>query len=71
MWVTPSVFLLIGLLFAFLPVRTILRFDRKLGYAVYKSAPNEAVGLRWAAYLYRGLGVVVFAYSLWFILHVA
>jgi hypothetical protein len=71
MWITPSIFLLIGLLLVFLPVRTILRFDRKLGYAVYKSAPSEDVGLRWAAYLYRCIGAAVFAYSLWFILHVA
>ena|SRR5512135_105160 len=70
MWVTPSIFLLIGLLLVFLPVRTILRFDRKLGYAVYQSAPNEVIGLRWATYLYRAVGMVVFAYSVWFLLHV-
>jgi len=71
MWVTPSIFLLIVLLFVFVPVRTILRFDRKLGYVVYKSAPNEVVGLRWAAYLYRGIDLIVFAYSLWLMLRVA
>ena len=56
---------IIGLLLILVPVKLLLRFDRKLGNAIYRFSENEAIGLRRATWFYRILGLGVFAYSLW------
>jgi len=67
---TIVIFFLIGLALTFLPVRVLLRFDRKLGYLIYRSSESEAVGLRRARFFYSALGLFVMAYFVWFALHV-
>ena len=59
----------LGLLLALLPIRWLLRFDRKIGFAIYHYSPNEAVGLRRAAWFYRVVGAVVTAYAIWLMFH--
>ena len=60
---------LLGLSLILIPVRMLLRFDRKLGYAIYKFSENETAGLRRAKCFYCTLGLLIFAYSVWLSQH--
>lgn len=46
------------------PTRILIKYDRKTGYHIYKSAPNEASGLRRAAIFYKLFGLVFVVISL-------
>jgi hypothetical protein len=61
---------LIGASLILVRVRTLLRFDRKLGYAIYKFSESEAAGLRRAKWFYCVLGFLILAYSFWLVLPV-
>ena len=60
---------LIGLLLVVTPVRTLLRYDRKLGYVIYKFSENETQGLRYAKTFYCALGIVLLAYAAFLVAH--
>jgi hypothetical protein len=51
----------------FLPVNTLLRIDRKLGYQLYVRAPNQEIGLQRARWYYRLVGLA-FVIVPWLIL---
>ncbi|MBX3268732.1 MAG: hypothetical protein KF729_00640 [Sandaracinaceae bacterium] len=53
----------VGVLVAVTPAQTLLRFDRKTGHFLYRTAPDHETGLRRAAVFYRlfGVGFALFA----------
>jgi hypothetical protein len=52
----PWVFSLVGVLVVLVPAETILRFDRRTGYWLYKNAPDEETGIKRAKWFYRIFG---------------
>jgi hypothetical protein len=58
-FVAATIISLCGWAMLLLPVRTLLRFDRKRGYQLYAQAPNEAIGLQRARSYYRRLGLAL------------
>lgn len=61
-WLIAAVLSFFGVVKMVLPTRLLLAFDRRTGYWLYKSAPDEATGLRRAKWFYRlfGLAFVLF-----------
>lgn len=51
-----------ALLMILIPTRWALKLDRRTGYRIYQSAPDEATGLWRAGLFYRfiGLGFLIF-----------
>jgi hypothetical protein len=57
-------FIPIGLIIVLIPTRLMLKLDRRTGYALYKSSPNEKTGLRRAALFYKLFGLAFVAIGL-------
>lgn len=57
-------FIWIGLAVMLVPARIFVKMDRGTGYHIYKSAPNEASGLRRASIFYKLFGLVFVAIGL-------
>ena len=64
----PLILTLIGALIALIPAKILLRFDRQSGYRLYKSAPNEEIGLKRAKLFYRIFGAIL-AIAPWILFH--
>ena len=64
----PWILTLIGVLIAAIPANILLRFDRQSGYKIYKTAPNEEIGLKRAKWFYRIFGAFL-AVAPWIFLH--
>jgi len=53
-----SVFFLVGLVFFLAPTEALLRFDRKMGYFLYITAPDEESGLGCANIFFTLFGLI-------------
>ena len=55
--IVATVFSIAGCAMLFLPLDTLLRFDRKVGYQLFAQAPSEEIGLQRARWYYRLIGL--------------
>ena len=66
----PAILSIVGLSLLFIPTKSLLRFDRRTGYWIYKrtlkSTGNENKALRAAGIFYKIFGAVFFIFSISF-----
>jgi hypothetical protein len=61
------IFTTVGFAIVVLPPRTILQYDRRTGYSIYKNAPDEQKGLKRAGCFYKFFGLAVVLFSVCFL----
>ena len=56
-YIVATVFSVAGCVMLFTPVKTLLSFDRKIGYQLFVNGPSEEIGFQRARWYYRVTGL--------------